>query len=189
MTDRRSTAQRVDQAKSLLQHEADAWIATASAQGEGHLVPLYLSWDGSSIILATEAGSATARNIAATGGARLPVGSTRDVVLIQASAIAVPCDEADESTCATFVSRTGWNRIKEAPGTYAKPFGHQSRRGAGDEAAILSHGVEGDLLQGHPHHWPQLAPQGTARGRPTTAASSGCSRLGTGRGSSGCYLR
>jgi hypothetical protein len=44
----------------------------------------------------------------------LAVGSTRDVVLIHASAIAVPCDEADESTCAAFVSRTGWNPIKEA---------------------------------------------------------------------------
>jgi Pyridoxamine 5'-phosphate oxidase len=113
MTEGRSTAQRVDHARSLLQHEADAWVATASAQGEPHLVPLSLSWDGSSIILATEARSATAKNIAATGRARLAVGSTRDVVLIHASAISVPCDEADESTCAAFVSRTGWNPIKE----------------------------------------------------------------------------
>jgi len=114
VTERRSTAQRVDHAKSLLQHEADTWIATASAQGEAHLVPLSLSWDGSSIVLATEAGSATARNIAATGGARLAVGSSRDVVLIHATAITLPCDEADESTCATFVGRTGWNPIEEA---------------------------------------------------------------------------
>jgi Pyridoxamine 5'-phosphate oxidase len=104
----------VDHAKSLLQHEGDTWIATASAQGEAHLVPLSLSWDGSSILLATEVGSATARNIAATGGARLAVGSSRDVVLIHASAITVPCDEADESTRATFVSRTGWNPINES---------------------------------------------------------------------------
>ena len=37
----------------MLQHEGDTWIATASAQGEAHLVPLSLSWDGSSIVLAT----------------------------------------------------------------------------------------------------------------------------------------
>jgi Pyridoxamine 5'-phosphate oxidase len=114
VTEVRSTAQRVDHAKSLLQHDADTWIATASAQGEVHLVPLSLSWDGSSIVLATDAGSATARNIAATGRTRLAVGSSRDVVLIHASAMVVPCDEADESTCATFVKRTGWNPIKEA---------------------------------------------------------------------------
>ena len=77
------------------------------------MVPLSLSWDGSSIVLATEARSATAKIIAATGRDRLAVGSTRDVLFIHASEIAVPCDEADESTCTTFVSRTGWNPIKE----------------------------------------------------------------------------
>ena len=101
-----STAQHGDHAKSLPRREADTWIATASAQGEAHLVPLSLSWDGSSILfLATEVGSATARNVAATGGARLAVGSGQGVVLIHASAITVPCDEADESRCATFASK------------------------------------------------------------------------------------
>jgi Pyridoxamine 5'-phosphate oxidase len=114
VTEGRSTAQRIDHARSLLQREADVWTATASAQGEAHLVPLSLSWDGSSIVLAAEARSATARNIAATGGVRLALGSTRDVVLIHASAIAMPCDEADESARATFVTRTGWNPISEA---------------------------------------------------------------------------
>jgi len=43
VTEGRSTSQRVDHARSLLQHEADAWIATASVKGEtsfGTAVPL-----------------------------------------------------------------------------------------------------------------------------------------------------
>jgi hypothetical protein len=59
----------------------------------------------------------------------------------------------------------GPQRSGRGTGIYTKPSGHQSRRGAGDEAAVLSDRVEGNLLQGHPHQWPQLAPQGAVRGR------------------------
>ena len=63
---------------------ADAWVATASAEGKEHLVPLSIGWDGERVVLATEPDAVTTRNIEACGRARLAVGTTRDVVMIDA---------------------------------------------------------------------------------------------------------
>ena len=61
---------------------SDTWVATASPTGVAHLVPLSYAWDGECIVLAAEAGSLTARNISSSQRARLGIGPTRDVVLI-----------------------------------------------------------------------------------------------------------
>ena len=47
-----------------------------------HLVPLSIAWVDGRIVIALEARSVTARNLSATGAARLALGGTRDVVLI-----------------------------------------------------------------------------------------------------------
>lgn len=70
-------------------HEADAWVATASPSGVAHLVPLSFSWDGRVIVLAAEAGSLTVRNITASRRARLGIGPTRDVAIIDVELAAV----------------------------------------------------------------------------------------------------
>ena len=61
---------------------SDTWVATASPTGVAHLVPLSYAWDGECIVLAAEAGSLTVRNISSSRRARLGIGPTRDVVLI-----------------------------------------------------------------------------------------------------------
>ena len=63
---------------------ADVWVATASADGAPHLVPLSLAWIDDRAVIALEGGSVTARNIAAAGVARLATGQTRDVGMIDA---------------------------------------------------------------------------------------------------------
>lgn len=67
---------------------ADVWVATAAADGGGHasshLVPLSLAWVDERVVLATEVDSVTARNITSQGRARLGLGPTRDVVMIDA---------------------------------------------------------------------------------------------------------
>ncbi len=63
---------------------ADCWVATASSSPEPYLVPLTLAWFEERIILATARRSPTARNLAAHGRARVGLGPTRDVVLIEA---------------------------------------------------------------------------------------------------------
>ena len=62
---------------------ADAWVATAAGD-EPHLVPLTLAWHDERIILATARSSPTARNLTAYRKARIALGATRDVVLIDA---------------------------------------------------------------------------------------------------------
>lgn len=64
---------------------ADAWVATASSSGAPHLVPLTIAWHGEHVLLAVEATSLTARNVTATGRARLALGPTRDVVVVDAT--------------------------------------------------------------------------------------------------------
>lgn len=76
---------------------ADAWVATASAHGVPHLVPLSLAWVGDRAVIATDAASPTARNVLASGVARLGVGPTRDVVMVDVVLErSVPVDESGE---------------------------------------------------------------------------------------------
>jgi hypothetical protein len=57
----------------------------ASAAGDDpYLVPLSLAWIDDRVVLALAAGSRTARNVRARGAARLALGPTRDVVMIDA---------------------------------------------------------------------------------------------------------
>ncbi|MEV4637208.1 pyridoxamine 5'-phosphate oxidase family protein [Actinoplanes sp. NPDC049548] len=60
---------------------ADCWVATADG-ATPYLVPLTLAWLRERIVLATDGNSRTARAITATGTARLGLGGTRDVVMI-----------------------------------------------------------------------------------------------------------
>ncbi|MEL7975170.1 pyridoxamine 5'-phosphate oxidase family protein [Isoptericola sp. F-RaC21] len=66
----------------------DVWVATASVADDGtavpYLVPLSLAWLDDRVVLALDATSRTGRNVLATGTARLSLGGTRDVVMIDA---------------------------------------------------------------------------------------------------------
>ena len=80
----RTKAQRkADVLAKLSAKVADTWVATADAH-QPYLVPLTMAWLGGRIVLATDQGTPTARNILAHGKARLAVGRTRDVVMIDA---------------------------------------------------------------------------------------------------------
>ena len=63
----------------------DVWVATASAAGAAHLVPLSLAWVDERVVIAVESTSVTRRNLTASGRARLAVGPTRDVTMIDAA--------------------------------------------------------------------------------------------------------
>jgi hypothetical protein len=91
MTDRQPRTReqrRADTLAKLSAPAADVWVATAGVDAGGHarsyLVPLSLAWIDERVVLATEAGSVTARNIISQGRARLGLGPTRDVVMIDA---------------------------------------------------------------------------------------------------------
>ena len=78
----RSREQRKRDVLALLSAPvADCWVAT----GEAFLIPLTLAWFEQRILLATDLGSRTARNLAESGRARIALGATRDVALIDAT--------------------------------------------------------------------------------------------------------
>jgi hypothetical protein len=79
----RTAAERKgDVLAKLEQSHVDGWVASASAKGIAHLVPLSLAWHGERIIVCVDPRSVTARNIAASRQARVALGGTRDVVVI-----------------------------------------------------------------------------------------------------------
>lgn len=80
----RTAAQRkADVLAKLAAPVADVWVATADG-GEPFLVPLTACWYDERIVLATDRGTPTARNLVEQGKARIALGHTRDVVLIDA---------------------------------------------------------------------------------------------------------
>ncbi|WP_181795549.1 pyridoxamine 5'-phosphate oxidase family protein [Streptomyces sp. WELS2] len=106
----RSVQQRTEDARHRLEHDADAWVATAAADGAApHLVPLSFVWDGTSLLIATTADSPTGRDLVATGRARLGVGSPRDVVLIEGVAQAVTPEDLPEEDAEVFAGKTGFD--------------------------------------------------------------------------------
>jgi hypothetical protein len=66
----------------------DVWVATGSEESgtvRAHLVPVSLAWlDDERVVIAIQAASRTARDLLAHRTARLGVGPTRDVVMIEA---------------------------------------------------------------------------------------------------------
>lgn len=88
----------------------DVWVATASAAGEAHLVPLSLGWITERAVIAVGERSVTARNLDAPGrAARLAVGPTRDVVLLDvALERSVGVDEA-EALGAAYAAQADWD--------------------------------------------------------------------------------
>jgi hypothetical protein len=86
----RPAAQRKADALALLSSApVDVWVATAALADDGsarpHLVPLSLAWlDDERVVIAVERTSRTARDLEAHGVARLALGPTRDVVMIDA---------------------------------------------------------------------------------------------------------
>jgi hypothetical protein len=105
----RPLTQRRRDTEHRLAHDVDVWVASASPDGIPYLVPLSFDWDGEALLLATPAGSATGRNLAAAKVARLGLGETRDVTMIDGTVEYFEIDEIPQETADRFVARTGFD--------------------------------------------------------------------------------
>jgi hypothetical protein len=111
----RSKAQR--KADTLAQLQArgrDVWVASATVAASGsphaHLVPLSLAWIDERVVIALESESQTARNITAHGRARLAIGPTRDVVIVDAVLDrAVALDHAPAALAGRYAEQADWD--------------------------------------------------------------------------------
>ncbi|WP_407563189.1 pyridoxamine 5'-phosphate oxidase family protein [Streptomyces sp. 184] len=92
-----------------LAHDIDVWVASAAADGTPYLVPLSFSWDGEAVWVATPAESPTGRNLAATGAARLALGPTRDVTVIDGEVEVFELEAMPREHGDRFAARSGFD--------------------------------------------------------------------------------
>jgi hypothetical protein len=79
----RSLAERKRDTLRKLETEVDIWVASATADGRANLAPLSFVWHAQALTLAVPAASLTARNLTRAGRARVALGHTRDVVMVE----------------------------------------------------------------------------------------------------------
>jgi nitroimidazol reductase NimA-like FMN-containing flavoprotein (pyridoxamine 5'-phosphate oxidase superfamily) len=109
----RTPEQRKQDTLDRLEHDVDAWVATADESGVPYLVPLSFLWDGATLLVATASTSPTARNLLATGRVRLGVGLVRDVVLVEGTAEATPAAEIPAEIGDAFAAKAGFDPREE----------------------------------------------------------------------------
>lgn len=107
---RSSEERKADALAKLAAVETNVWMSTASRAGAVHLVPVSHTFNGSQVILATEATSITVGNVTANPRVSLALGETRDVVMIDAILIeSVPTLEASAALSEGYAAQAGWD--------------------------------------------------------------------------------
>ncbi|MET7644809.1 pyridoxamine 5'-phosphate oxidase family protein [Streptomyces sp. NPDC005426] len=105
----RGRAQRKQDVLEHLEKDTDAWVSTASADGVPTLVPLSFVWDRETLLMATRRTNPTAVNVTPTGQARIALGTTRDVVLIEATAELIEGADLPAGSGEAFAAKLGWD--------------------------------------------------------------------------------
>lgn len=105
----RSTAERIADARHRLETEPNIWLATSSATGDVHSIPLSLSWLDDRICVVAPAESTTARNIAQRSDVRAHLDSADDVLIIDGDASIRLLHETDPDVVERYIDRVGWS--------------------------------------------------------------------------------
>jgi hypothetical protein len=107
-------AQRRADALDTLARHGTGWFATAGPTGVPHLILAAAVWTGDRLLVATRDGTPTARNLDATGRARLGLGTSQDVVMIDATVeSSEPATPGRSPTAGTFRAAVGWDPADE----------------------------------------------------------------------------
>jgi hypothetical protein len=105
----RSRPQRRRDTEHRLTHDIDIWVASASVDGAPYLVPLSFDWDGEALLVSTPGDSPTGRNLAGTRIARLALGHTRDVAIIDGEVEVIEIDALPRQRADRFAARSGFD--------------------------------------------------------------------------------
>ncbi|MET9110093.1 pyridoxamine 5'-phosphate oxidase family protein [Streptomyces zhihengii] len=105
----RSLDERLADTRKRFETDVDVWVATADGDGHPYLVPLSFHWDGAVFLISTHRDNPTARNLLASGEARLAFGVTRDVVLVHGTAALLEADGLAPGEADAFAARTGFD--------------------------------------------------------------------------------
>ncbi|NUS53734.1 MAG: pyridoxamine 5'-phosphate oxidase family protein [Streptomycetaceae bacterium] len=98
-----------------LDREIDIWVATADADGLPCLVPLWFVWHEEAVWLATRTTNPTGRNLRDGGRARLALGDTRDVVLVDGEVETYALADVPAAAAEAFLAKTGWDPRRDSP--------------------------------------------------------------------------
>jgi hypothetical protein len=79
----RSRSRRKLDTLAKLRDQVDLWVASADETGRAHLIPMSYHWDDSTLTIATPRARRTGVNLLRAGWARVALGPTRDVVIIE----------------------------------------------------------------------------------------------------------
>ena len=109
MSPRDAQTRKADTLVMLATKEIDVWVATASADGEAHLVPVSLAWVDERAVIAVPETSVTTSNLTASGQARLAVGPTRDVVMIDAALERTIAVDDDKALGEAYAAQADWD--------------------------------------------------------------------------------
>jgi hypothetical protein len=107
----RSREQRKsDTLAKLTEPVLDGWVTTGSAAGGAHMVPLSLHWTGDRLVIAVDPASVTGRNLVETSRARVGLGGTRDVVILDVELDRVhPVAEVPDEIGAGYAGQSDWD--------------------------------------------------------------------------------
>lgn len=108
----RSLAKRRAHARDRLETGFQMWLATGSDGHGAHLIPVAYVWDGWALYTATFAKSRTAANIKAHPQARVALGDTADVIMIDTSASLMDVPDIDADIAERYA------RVSTDPRTY-----------------------------------------------------------------------
>jgi hypothetical protein len=106
----RSLEQRKQDTLGRLESDADAWIASADAEGNAYLLPLSVLWDGAGLIVTTPLSSLAGRNLSRGGRVRVGIGQLLDVTMIDGTAEPMQDERAKDA----FAAKHGWDPRKDA---------------------------------------------------------------------------
>ncbi|WP_405560995.1 pyridoxamine 5'-phosphate oxidase family protein [Streptomyces sp. NBC_01180] len=115
----RSRTQRRQDTLDRLEHDVDCWVATAAADGEPCLVPLSFVWHENGVVVCTRRTNPTGANLVRDGRARITLGHTRDVVLIEGEG--EPLTDSSRTTAAdAFAAKLTWDPRDEKGYVYLR---------------------------------------------------------------------
>lgn len=115
----RPGARRRQDTEYRLTHDVDVWVASASPDSAvPYLVPLSFDWEDEAVLMATPTTSPTGRNLTAAGSARLGLGPTRDVTMIEGTVEVLALEDLPRERVERFVARTGFDP-REGVAAYA----------------------------------------------------------------------
>ena len=118
----RSVPERCAAARERLGSPGNLWLATSDGQGP-HLIPVSYWWDGTQLTTATFEDSRTHRNARVQPNVRVSLGTTTDVLMIDATAAVVTVADIDAAAADGYArtsgvdprSVPGWVYLRLAP--------------------------------------------------------------------------